>query len=120
MVSPHHLGHVGASVFGSRAGRNGDRRGPPQRGAEAEDDQFGALQRAPRAPVRLRGAEIRGLFWQRVAVVERSATSILQWSRWRRWHQAWARYYHHRRRQGQALSAHPHGEKTQPPALLDV
>jgi hypothetical protein len=31
--------------------------------------------------------------------VERSAAAILRWSWWRRWHQAWARYYHYRRRQ---------------------
>jgi hypothetical protein len=30
--------------------------------------------------------------------VERSAEAILRWSSWRRWHQAWARYYHYRRR----------------------
>jgi Putative transposase of IS4/5 family (DUF4096) len=30
--------------------------------------------------------------------VERSATEVLQWSSWRRWHQAWARYYHYRKR----------------------
>ena len=32
-------------------------------------------------------------------VVERSAAAILHWSWWRRWHQAWARYYHYRRRE---------------------
>jgi hypothetical protein len=31
-------------------------------------------------------------------VVERSAQALLDWSSWRRWHQAWARYYHYRRR----------------------
>ena len=30
--------------------------------------------------------------------VERGAAAILRWSSWRRWHQAWARYYHYRRR----------------------
>jgi len=30
--------------------------------------------------------------------VERSAAAVLKWSWWRRWHQAWARYYHYRRR----------------------
>ncbi len=24
--------------------------------------------------------------------------ALLHWSRWRRWHQAWARYYHYRKR----------------------
>ncbi|HEV2122312.1 MAG TPA: transposase [Chloroflexota bacterium] len=32
--------------------------------------------------------------------VERSAAAILGWSWWRRWHQAWARYYHDRKRGG--------------------
>jgi transposase len=32
-----------------------------------------------------------------VSRVEQSAAMILEWSSWRRWHQAWARYYHYRR-----------------------
>lgn len=28
--------------------------------------------------------------------VERSAEKVLGWSCWRRWHQAWARFYHYR------------------------
>jgi hypothetical protein len=39
-------------------------------------------------------------------VVERSAEAILGWSRWRRWHQAWARYYHYRRRKGSREEQH--------------
>jgi transposase len=35
-------------------------------------------------------------------VVERTVEAILHWSTWRRWHQAWARYYHYRRRQNVA------------------
>jgi transposase len=31
--------------------------------------------------------------------VERGAAALLRWSTWRRWHQAWARYYHYRRRE---------------------
>lgn len=34
-------------------------------------------------------------------MVERSAAAILRWSWWRRWHQAWARFYHYRRREEQ-------------------
>ena len=30
--------------------------------------------------------------------VERGAEAVLAWSRWRRWHQAWAQYYHYKRR----------------------
>jgi hypothetical protein len=37
--------------------------------------------------------------WQLVLLVERSAAAILRWSTWRRWHQAWARFYHYRRRE---------------------
>lgn len=48
--------------------------------------------------MRLSCAEIRRLFWQLVLLVERSAAAILHWSWWRRWHQAWARYYHYRQR----------------------
>jgi Putative transposase of IS4/5 family (DUF4096) len=68
----------------------------------------------------LSGAEIRRLFWQLVAMGERSAMRLLHWSRWRRWHQAWARYHHYRRRQGQAPSAPQQETTTQPPALIDV
>jgi hypothetical protein len=39
--------------------------------------------------------------------VERSARTILGWSWWRRWHQAWARYYHYRRRDGAGEKQHP-------------
>jgi hypothetical protein len=35
--------------------------------------------------------------------VERSAAAILHWSWWRRWHQAWARWYQYRRRQSEVL-----------------
>jgi putative transposase len=42
------------------------------------------------------------LFWQLGLAVERTATALLGWSRWRRWHQAWARYYHYRRRSSSA------------------
>jgi hypothetical protein len=49
--------------------------------------------------VRLSCAEIRRLFWQLVLAVERSVAAVLHWSTWRRWHQAWARQYHYRRRE---------------------
>jgi hypothetical protein len=52
--------------------------------------------------VQLSCAEIRHLFWQLVLAVERSAAALLQWSNWRRWHQAWARWYHYRKREGNA------------------
>ena len=43
--------------------------------------------------------EIRRLLWQLVVVVERNAKLIVQWSWWRRWHQAWAGFYHRRRQE---------------------
>ena len=46
--------------------------------------------------------------------------TILAWSRWRRWHQAWACYYHYRRRQGHTPPAPQQGETPQPPTLIDV
>ena len=49
--------------------------------------------------MRLSCCEIRRLLWQLVVVVERSAALVLRWSWWRRWHQAWAHYYHHRRQE---------------------
>jgi hypothetical protein len=45
---------------------------------------------------------------------------MLHWSRWRRWHQAWARYYHYRRRQGHAPPAPQQGATTPAPMLIDV
>ena len=48
--------------------------------------------------MRLSCAEIRHLFWQLVLAAERSAVMLLQWSSWRRWHQAWARWHHYRKR----------------------
>jgi len=61
-------------------------------------EHAGAFQGAPQSPVRLSCAEIRHLFWQLVLAVERSAALLLQWSSWRRWHQAGARWYHSRKR----------------------
>lgn len=47
-------------------------------------------------------AEIRQLFWLLVLLVERTTASILQWSRWRRRHQAQAQFHHYRRRAREA------------------
>jgi transposase len=48
-----------------------------------------------------------------VLVVERGAAALLRWSSWRRWHQAWARYHHYRRREGAAPARHPSAEAVQ-------
>ena len=54
-------------------------------------------------------------------MVERSVTAILAWSQWRRWHQAWARYHHYRRRTVDASAAAPPAPAAHPPATqLDV
>ena len=42
--------------------------------------------------------EIRRLLWRLVLAVQQTAQQILAWSRWRRWHQGIARYYHDKRR----------------------
>jgi Putative transposase of IS4/5 family (DUF4096) len=60
-----------------------------------------------------------------VVAVERSAAAILEWSNWRRWHQAWARYYHYRRHpqaatQPRAAPAASEGAQTAPPDVLEL
>jgi putative transposase of IS4/5 family DUF4096 len=73
--------------------------------------------------VRLSCAEIRRLFWQLVLAAERSAAAILRWSTWRRWHQAWARYYHYRQRQESAPVRNGSGDEepqAQQAATVDV
>jgi hypothetical protein len=41
--------------------------------------------------------EIRRLLWKLVDKVEQTAAEVLAWSRWRRRHQAVAKYYHYKR-----------------------
>jgi Putative transposase of IS4/5 family (DUF4096) len=64
------------------------------------------------------------LFWQLLLVAERSVAAILRWSWWRRWHQAWARYYHYRARagrgSGQLTSQTPQTEADQPTSVTEV
>jgi transposase len=61
-----------------------------------------------------------------VLAVERRAAAVLAWSWWRRWHQAWARYYHYRRRQDGAAACHksldevPQGQQAAKMPVLDV
>lgn len=117
MVSAYHVGDVGASVFSGRADRDGRGRCPEKRGADPDSrEQFSQLQSPPGPPLGLSCREIRRVFWQLVLAGQRSATVVLQWSGWRRWHQAWARYYHTRRRDspvpqvGGKPSAVPPGE----------
>ncbi len=57
-------------------------------------------------------------------MVERSAAAILAWSWWRRWHQAWARYYHYRRRTGagpgQLATTTTQTEASRPTSVTEV
>ena len=47
--------------------------------------------------------------------------ALLAWSQWRRWHQAWAQYYHYRRRTADAPAPASPPPAAPPPApLLDV
>jgi hypothetical protein len=115
LVPPYYLGNVGTGVFGSDARADGCRDGAKKGAGEARaGEQLGALQERPRAPVRLSCCEIRRLFWQLCVVVERSAELVLRWSWWRRWHQAWARYYHYRRQERKLAQTVPpqHQEPT--------
>jgi len=54
----------------------------------------------PRVPIRLTVAEARHLFATLLIPPVRDALHILQWSTWRRLHQAAARAYHYKRRNG--------------------
>jgi hypothetical protein len=42
--------------------------------------------------------EIRHLLWKVVYEVRQRVEAVLAWSRWRRRHQAIAKYYHYKRR----------------------
>jgi Putative transposase of IS4/5 family (DUF4096) len=52
--------------------------------------------------------------------VERTATALLAWSRWRRWHQAWARYHHYRRRESSTPPARDSPTVVAPSDVLEV
>ena len=90
----------------------------------------GDVQGPPRTAIRLSCCEIRHLFWELVLVVERSTQAVLHWSKWRRWHQAWAGYYHTRRRertrvdwtaqQPDVQQEATHEEEVQQPDVMDV
>ena len=60
--------------------------------------QSGEVQAKSRPFARLSVTEIRRLFWRLVLVVQHSAQYVLSWSRWRRHHQAIAKYHHDKSR----------------------
>jgi hypothetical protein len=83
---------------------------PRKKGADWDRrEQLSQLQSPPGTALGLSCREIRRLFWQLVVAGQRSATAVLHWSGWRRWHQAWARYYHTRRRD---MSVHQAADPT--------
>jgi hypothetical protein len=45
---------------------------------------------------------------------------MFAWSHWRRWHQAWARYYHYRRRRGPASQVDADSLAAASPDVLTV
>ena len=48
-------------------------------------------------------SEIRRLCWRLVLATQQKVERILAWSRWRRWHQGSARYWHYKGRAGPEL-----------------
>jgi hypothetical protein len=42
--------------------------------------------------------EIRRLLWRLVLELQQTVHHVVAWSRWRRGHQAMAKYYHYKRR----------------------
>lgn len=60
--------------------------------------QFSEVQGAARPLIRLSVAEICHLLWKIVLGMDQTTADILAWSRWRRHHQAQAKFYHYKRR----------------------
>jgi SRSO17 transposase len=58
----------------------------------------GRVQGPAGPPIPLSVPELRRLLWRLVLAVQQTAQQILAWSRWRRWHQRLAQYYHYKRR----------------------
>jgi hypothetical protein len=62
------------------------------------EKQFGGVQGQSWPLLPLSVPEICRLWWRVVLVVQQTAHHMLAWSRWRRWHQSLAKYYHYKRR----------------------
>ncbi len=56
------------------------------------------LQSQTRPLIHLSVAEIRHLFWHIVLAVQHTTHHLVTWSRWRRQHQAMAKFYHYKQR----------------------
>src|SRR5262245_9070083 len=100
MVSPYNAGHVGVCAVDGPAGRSPATGGAKKNMAAPQAEQLGGLQGTARAGVPLSVSEIRRLFWRLVLVTQQKMEQILAWSRWRRWHQGIAQYWHYKRRAG--------------------
>src|SRR5262249_43458223 len=61
-------------------------------------EQLDSLQSLARAGGPLSVCEMRRLFWRLVLATQQRVERILAWSRWRRWHQGMAQYWHYKRR----------------------
>ena len=99
MVLTHHVSHVGTRRLDDDPGSGTRSRAAKKRAAGAgQAEQLGHLQGAAGTLIRLSVGEIRRLLWQLVFRVEQTAAAVLAWSRWRRQHQALAKFYHYQRR----------------------
>ena len=58
----------------------------------------GGVQGGPGALVPLSVPERRRLVWRLALALQVTAEPIRAWSRWRRWHQAVAQWFHYKRR----------------------
>jgi hypothetical protein len=66
-------------------------------------EPLGGLQGNARAGGPLSVSEIRRLFWRLVLATQQKVDRMLAWSRWCRWHQSIAQYWHYKRRVGPDL-----------------
>src|SRR4051812_29753393 len=100
MVSAYHLGHVGVCAVNGAAERPPTTGGAKKNTAASQPEQLGGIQGNAKASVLLSVSEIRRLFWRLVLATQQKVERILAWSRWRRWHQGIAQYWHYKRRAG--------------------
>jgi hypothetical protein len=65
--------------------------------AAPQAEPRGGLQGNARAGVPRSVSEMRRLFWRLVLATQQKVARMLAWSRWRRWHQGIAQYWHSKR-----------------------
>jgi hypothetical protein len=98
VVSAYDAGDVGPGPADRLAG--GSHRGgkvKKKHGTSPGGQSPDGVQSQPRPHLPLSIPEIRRLLWRLVLAVEQTAQQIMAWSRWRRWHQSLAKYYHYKR-----------------------